>query len=125
MWDKLDGRPPFDSYSDAELAWCSVRGKVTILRYLWKGLACSKRGEDNGRRIHPMQKPVQIMAAAIAACQLPAGALILDPFMGAGSTAVAAFGLRMRFVGVEIEPRWFDAAAERIRTRCDAGMFDL
>ena len=123
-WDKLDGMAPWDSFSDVEFAWHSRAGKATIIRWMWKGLACSKVGEDNGFRHHPMQKPLHVMQESIAACRLEPGSLVCDPFMGAGSTAIAAFGLGMRFVGVEIERRWFDCAVERIRERCAAPLFD-
>jgi DNA modification methylase len=39
---------------------------------------------------------------------------ILDPFMGSGSTGVAAMNLCRRFIGIEIEPRYFDIACRRI-----------
>ena len=124
-WDKLGGREPFgDGYSDAEFAWHSRPGKATIIRWMWKGLACTKVGEDNGFRHHPMQKPLHVMQESIAACKLEPGSLVCDPFMGAGSTAIAAFGLGVRFVGVEIERRWFDCAVSRIRERCAAPLFD-
>ena len=122
-WDKLAGLEPWDSFSDVEYAWHSATGKATMIRFLWKGVACTKVGEDGGLRIHPMQKPIHVMQESIRACKLAPGSLVCDPFMGAGTTAVAAFGLGMRFVGVEIERRWFDAAVERISERCAAELF--
>ena len=123
-WDKLAGRDPFgDNFSDVEYAWHSRAGRSTIIRWLWKGFAYSKRGEDNGFRHHPMQKPLHVMREALLQCRLETGALVCDPFMGAGSTGIAAWGMGLRFVGVEIERRWFDAAVERIRERCVAPLF--
>ena len=46
---------------------------------------------------------------------LPDAQLILDPFMGSGTTGVACANLGRRFIGIEIEPRYFDIACRRIR----------
>jgi DNA modification methylase len=43
-----------------------------------------------------------------------AGDIVFDPFMGSGTTAVAAMNLGRRFIGIEIEPRYFDIACRRI-----------
>ena len=57
--------------------------------------------------------------------RLERGATILDPYMGAGTTAIAAFKRGMQFVGVEIDRRWFDAAVERIkRQTCNGPLFE-
>jgi DNA modification methylase len=62
-------------------------------------------------RVHPNEKPVSLMAYLIS--KAPAGA-ILDPYMGSGSTGVAAVQMRHPFVGIEIEERYFDIALRRI-----------
>lgn len=46
--------------------------------------------------------------------------IILDPFMGAGATGVAAIKLGRKFVGIEIEPIYFDIACRRIQAAIDA-----
>ena len=122
-WDKLNGMPAWDSFSDVEFGWHCRRGKSTIVSHLWKGLACDKRGEESGLRHHPMAKPVRVMQWCIEQCRLSDGSTILDPYMGSGTTGIAAWGMDMKFVGVEIERRWFDAAVARITERCDAGLF--
>lgn len=67
----------------------------------------------HGSADHPTQKPIEILAPLIA-YSCPPGGIVLDPFMGAGSTGVAATNGARRFVGIEIEPRYFDAACRRI-----------
>jgi len=59
---------------------------------------------------HPTEKPVGLMTAI---CEWTAGA-ILDPFMGSGTTGVAAVKLGRKFIGIEIEPKYFDIARKRI-----------
>ena len=63
-----------------------------------------------GNAHHPTEKPVQLM---MAVCGWTSGA-VLDPFMGSGTTGVAAVRLGRPFVGIEIEPRYFDTACRRI-----------
>jgi hypothetical protein len=61
---------------------------------------------------HPTEKPVGLMASLIEKCD-PCWT-ILDPFMGSGTTGVAAVKLGRKFTGIEIEPRYFDIACRRI-----------
>lgn len=62
---------------------------------------------------HPTQKPVQILKKIINIASNE-GDLVFDPFMGVGSTGVAALELKRRFVGFEIEKAYFDAARLRL-----------
>jgi site-specific DNA-methyltransferase (adenine-specific)/modification methylase len=64
---------------------------------------------------HPTQKPLKILKQLIQLATEP-GQVVLDPFMGVGSSGVAALELDRRFIGVEIEPLYFEAAARRIET---------
>lgn len=111
-WDKSCGIGPADSFADAEFAWTNVRVKRNVLRYLWKGVACEKAGEENGKRYHPTQKPVGLMQRCIEL--LPDATVICDPYMGSGSTGVASLRMGRRFVGIELDRRYFDIACERI-----------
>ena len=111
-WDKSLGIGPADSFADAEFAWTNARVKRNVVRYLWKGVACEKAGEENGKRYHPTQKPVGLMQRCIEL--LPAATVICDPYMGSGSTGVAAMRMGKRFIGIELDRRYFDVACERI-----------
>lgn len=62
-------------------------------------------------RYHPTEKPVILMSELISKC--PAKT-ILDPFMGSGTTGVAAIQLGRKFIGIEREPKYFDIACKRI-----------
>ena len=59
---------------------------------------------------HPTQKPIRLMVKLV---RKTAGTL-LDPFMGSGTTGVACMNLGRKFIGIEIEPKYFDIACERI-----------
>jgi DNA modification methylase len=60
---------------------------------------------------HPHTKPVELMGDLVG---LVTGDVILDPFMGSGTTGVAAVKLGRKFIGIEIEPQYFDIACKRI-----------
>lgn len=64
---------------------------------------------ENGQQ-HPTQKPEAVMRFVV--CR--AGQTILDPFMGSGTTGVACMNLGRKFIGIEIERKYFDIACERI-----------
>lgn len=62
---------------------------------------------------HPTEKPIRLMARFIQWHTLP-GDLVLDPFMGSGTTGVAAVRAGRRFMGIELDPHWFALAQKRI-----------
>jgi DNA modification methylase len=103
IWDK--GQKDF-SLADCELAWCSFPGAVRRITY-------SRSAAMQDGKEHPTQKAVAVMVWSIE--KLPKGCeTILDPFMGSGTTGVACARLGRKFIGIEIEPRYFDIACERI-----------
>ena len=62
---------------------------------------------------HPCAKPLHEWTRLVDAITLPQN-LVLDPFMGSGTTGVACMNLKRKFIGIEIEPKYFDIACERI-----------
>lgn len=113
-WNKLGFLAPWDTFSDVEFAWHSLEGPARIFSMLWKGLACDKRGENNGLREHTTQKPIRLMEWCIAQVRIPPGNVILDPYMGSGTTGVACARLGRKFIGIEIHEPYFDIACRRI-----------
>ena len=69
---------------------------------------------------HPTVKPQYVMAKALTSASAE-GDLVLDPFMGTGSTGVAALRLGRRFIGIEKEPKYFDIACQRIENALAQG----
>jgi site-specific DNA-methyltransferase (adenine-specific) len=72
--------------------------------------------EKNG---HPCPKPIGMMRWLVARASLR-GEVVCDPFMGSGTTGVAAVKLGRRFIGIEIEPKYFDIACLQIQAAYDA-----
>jgi len=101
IWDK--GQADF-SLADVEMAWWSEWKAARRLLFP-RALAI----KDGGH--HPTQKPTQVMEWCVE--KMPNGT-ILDPFMGSGSTGVACMNLGRKFIGIEIEERYFQIACERI-----------
>ena len=105
VWIKRNDDAFGSFLSDAELAWFS-RGH---------GVYCCKDLSNNGiarERSHPTQKPVGLMEWCLSF--IPNAETILDPFMGSGTTGVAAVKLGRKFIGIEIDPGYFDIACRRI-----------
>lgn len=107
VWDKLNGDTDF---ADCELAWTNLPKAVRRIQFLWNG--CMRaHGEKRGD--HPTQKPIGVMRWCLE--QLPTGCrTTLDPFMGSGTTGVAAVMGGYSFIGIEREPKYFEIACRRI-----------
>jgi DNA modification methylase len=98
-WDKKMG----GDFSDGELAWTSRDAVLRSFSY------CNK---EHGKQ-HPTQKPINLMKWCIGFA--PDAQTILDPFLGSGTTAVAAKQLGRKCVGIELEQKYLDIAIERLR----------
>jgi site-specific DNA-methyltransferase (adenine-specific)/modification methylase len=110
IWDKRAASQHSNDFADCELAWCSHKAVARVFRHQWDGMM--KASERGVPRVHPTQKPVVLMEWCLG--QIPEAASILDPFMGSGTTGVAAVKLGRRFTGIEIDPGYFDIACRRI-----------
>ena len=102
FWDKgQDGL----TMSDGELAYGSDERPLRVIRA--NRVQINKDGS-----VHPTQKPIYVMERCLNL--LLDAKSILDPFMGSGTTGVACMNLGRKFIGIEIEPKYFDIACERI-----------
>jgi site-specific DNA-methyltransferase (adenine-specific) len=120
-WNKLGTIESFDSFSDVEFAWHNKGRASRICNFMWKGgLACVKKGEDNGRRYHPTQKPVGLMAWCLDQVGSQPGQTVLDPYMGGGPTGLACIRTGRNFIGIELERQYFDIACQRIQKEWNA-----
>jgi site-specific DNA-methyltransferase (adenine-specific) len=107
VWDKRVGIAS-DNFADCELAWTNLAGPARLYRHVWRGYNRQDRSEA---RLHPTQKPVALMRW----CLEKTTGLALDPYMGSGTTLVAAKSLGRKAIGIEIEERYCEIAANRCR----------
>lgn len=115
VWDK----GPAFGMGDLSLPWKPSFELAYICGNGWTGT----RGEgvlrgpvvvswESAGRVHPHQKPVWLAEHFIT--RIPDATIIVDPFMGSGTTGVAAVKLGRQFTGIELEPKYFDIACRRI-----------
>lgn len=117
-WIKPDASPRFNGqgaargFENAITAWCgngyrswNAGGKRGVYTHC---VNVGRHGE------HPTEKPVPLMMDLVADYTQPQQ-VILDPFMGSGTTGVACVKLGRKFIGIEQNERWFDVACDRIR----------
>ena len=97
-WDKCMG----GDFSDGELIFTSRNRALKTIRI----------PQNSVDKVHPTQKPVAVMRAVLG--YFPAAETILDPFMGSGTTGVAAVQMGRKFIGIELDPGYFDTACRRI-----------
>jgi len=109
IWDKLRGET---DYADGEMAWTNLEKAVRIIRWRWNGFL-TENDDPRDERVHPTQKPVAVMHWAIRQAPKPAES-VLDPWMGSGTTLLAAKLLGRRAIGIEIEEKYCEIAAKRL-----------
>jgi DNA modification methylase len=105
IWDKQNGGSDF---ADCELIWTNLKQAVRIIRHCWNGF--QRVGREP--RWHPTQKPVRVVSWCLSWSKTRG--IILDPFMGSGTTLVAAKQLGRHAIGIEIEEKYCEIAARRL-----------
>ncbi|KGQ40309.1 DNA methylase [Gallibacterium anatis] len=120
IWDKVNGK---SSFSDCEIAYCSLHDSVRLFRYMWNGMLQGKSIEEghvaqgnkrlNEKRIHPTQKTVNLYLWLLQR-YAKAGQLILDTHVGSGSSLIACKKLGFDAVWFELNPHYYALSKERI-----------
>ena len=116
VWDKTHGAKC--QHSQAELAWSNVVKTVRLHREAYHGFMRQRDGW-----YHPTQKPPMLMQWCMQ--WLAEGCTVLDPYMGSGTTGLAALRTGRNFVGIEIDQKHFETACARIERECNQGAFDM
>lgn len=121
VWDKCNGA---SDQSDCEIAYNSMNDRVDLFRFMWSGMMQGKSISEgfimqgnkslNEKRIHPTQKPVALYAWIFQKYSKE-NWRILDPFLGSGSSRIAAYDAGLDFVGYEIDKEYFDKQEERFK----------
>lgn len=126
-WDKVNARPmPNRFRAQCEYAVWGTNGPRDFS--MGEGAEyhpgiLTEKPPANDDREHSTQKPAGIMATL---CRIaPAGGVVLDPFMGSGTTGVAALGIGRRFIGIEKSQAIFDIACRRIEAAANLPVTEL
>jgi site-specific DNA-methyltransferase (adenine-specific)/modification methylase len=107
-WDKDQ---PWPNFSQVELAWTNLCRPAALFKL------SGTRGTPG--KEHPTQKPLALMVWCVEF--LPAGVTVLDPYMGSGTTGVAAIQCGRKFIGIERDAAYFDIACRRIEQAAKQG----
>lgn len=91
----------------------SVNGVLKSDRINFSGGSAKINNNKSDKNKHPCPKPLEFIVRLIARFSW-GGETILDPFMGSGTTGVAAVRLGRKFIGIELDPAYFDIACRRI-----------
>ena len=121
VWDKCNEE---NSFSDCEIAYCSIHDSVRIFRYMWNGMMQGKSVSQgtiqqgnkklNERRIHPTQKPVNLYRWLVQR-YAQSGYKILDTHVGSASSLIAFNEAGLQFVGFEKNQYMYELSYERYK----------
>jgi len=118
VWDKrgaeMTGGKSCGTQSDCELAWTDFdRNSVKKYVHVWAGwFREGSKDEELVSKIHPTQKPVGLCKDIFNEYEV--GNLILDPFLGSGSTLIACHQLNKKCYGMEIDPKYCQVIIDRM-----------
>jgi len=104
VWDKDNT----GNFADCELAWTSFNTAVRKFKWRWNGML-QERMNWKENRLHPTQKPIPLFRWILENYSKE-GDLILDPFLGSGTTTTACKQLNRKFIGFEISKEYCDIA---------------
>lgn len=131
IWDKCNGE---SSFSNCEIASCSLHDSVRLFRYMWNGMMQGKSVNEgwiqqgnkklNEKRIHPTQKPINLYRWILQKYYQP-GWKLLDTHVGSASSLIAFEEQNIPYVGFEIDKKRYDASVQRMaKCRAQINLFD-
>lgn len=110
VWDKhING-----AWADCELAWTSFDKPIKKYDYLWNGML-QEDMKNKEKRFHPTQKPVGLFVKILQDYSKE-GDLVLDCFSGSGTTAIACYNLKRRFICIEKDEDYYKKSLLRLET---------
>jgi len=127
IWDKghsgsgdlaFPWKPSWEEIYIAGFGWAGSRDPGVLRGQTMLTWESGPAHDGNGRQ-HPHQKPTWIAERLLA--KLPGVTTVLDPFMGSGTTGIACIHARKAFVGIEVDPGYFEIACERLTNELRQG----
>ena len=126
VWDKKSGPGSFYSFAHELIIFGTYKSKTKggVGTNIWRMAAFNSGAKStNGEKVHPTQKPVEILTKMIEDSSEPGG-VVLDTFMGSGSTAVACLRTGRNYIGFELDERYHAIAMQRIAEETPATVED-
>ncbi len=127
VWDKKSGPGSFYSFAHELIIFGTYKPKTKsgVGTNVWRLSAFNSGAKaTNGEKVHPTQKPVEIIQKMIEDSTEP-GAVVLDTFMGSGTTAVACVKTGRHYIGFEPDERYHTIAQQRIAEAVDAMLDEI
>lgn len=124
VWDKKSGPGSYYTFAHEFIIFGTAAPKLRNPggTNIWRMAAFSSGAKStNGEKVHPTQKPWELIAKAIEDSTEP-GAVVLDTFMGSGTTAVAALKTGRHYIGFELDEKYYAIAMQRIAETIDEMM---
>jgi len=109
VWDKVGEISFKNNFANCELIYANFLPNTKKITFIQQGFI----KETKDKRFHPTQKPTELLTMLIEK-YTNEGDVVLDPFMGSGSTGVACLNTNRDFIGIELDKGYFDIAKERI-----------
>ena len=114
VWDKRCGITPERTYADCELIWTSFDSASRMIRFVWDGFIQDKKNRIKEERLHPAQKPVEVIRQLIERFSED-NDKIYDPFTGSGSIILACKQKGREATGTEIVKEYCKIANDRLK----------
>lgn len=113
VWIKNNATPNRYYMKNLEFILFLYKGNAKPINNMGSKCAIEVKNINGKEKLHPTQKPIDLLKLYISNSSLE-NDVILDPFMGSGSTGIAALNLNRNFIGIELDKKYFDIAKERI-----------
>jgi DNA modification methylase len=112
VWDKVCESMEGRIGNEFELCWSKQRHKKEIIHIKWAGFLGLQK--EDGKRQHPTQKPIRLCESFISRFSKESN-LLIDPFLGSGSTMVASHQLKRKCYGMELDPKYCQVIIDRMK----------
>ncbi len=113
VWIKNNACPNRYYMKNCEFVIFLYKGNAKPIRNMGDKAAMNCNNINGKGKHHPTEKPVELLECFIANSS-DNGEIVLDPFMGSGSTGVACINTNRKFIGMELDPQYFEIAKKRI-----------
>lgn len=117
-WDKISGPGSYYAFTHEDILFCTNSSKVYKRKKkgtnIWRSPAFCSGAKKTNKKVHPTQKPVELIERIVENATQE-GQIVLDAFLGSGTTALACKNLNRGFIGFELQEKYYEVALERVK----------